>query len=241
MFSEAGAIDRTYAVTGVLALALVVSAVVMFRAGHSQRKAVVQAVALVEQPPPPPAPPPAEERLFETASESIDVSQYSRDTPLLDQGPAMIDSSLGVDEVGAGEGDAFGLRAKPGGRELLLTGDDQPRGGGGPPPPPFFDYAMRLEQGLKADLNRIETLRRREYVVSLALWISRGGRLERVRIDSSTGDERTDREIREALMVSQLQVEPPPEGMPQPVRLRVTARGAIRGESRTVAGARSQP
>src|SRR5690242_976193 len=82
------------------------------------KQKVVQEIRLVRPPPPPPdepppPPPPPEEK--------VDIPDPSKPdpTPSNDAPPA---EQLGLDAEGTAGGDAFGLAARKGGRELVGTG-----------------------------------------------------------------------------------------------------------------------
>jgi protein TonB len=87
-------------------------------------------------------------------------------------------------------------------------------------------FADRLQRHLSAELNRNRKLRERDYRVQVRLWLERDGSIQKAELAQSTGDAALDELLRQALLEARAMSEAPPENMPQPIRIRVTARGA---------------
>ena len=87
-------------------------------------------------------------------------------------------------------------------------------------------YADRLQRHLQAELNRRKKLRESDYRVTVKVWIGRDGAVRRAELAQSTGTAALDDLLRQALTEVAAMPEAPPENMPQPLRIRVTARGA---------------
>jgi len=87
-------------------------------------------------------------------------------------------------------------------------------------------FAGRLQRHIQDELNRHRKLREADYRVVLRLWLRRDGSVERAELASGTGSEALDQQIRDAVLQIGAMREAPPENLPQPMRVRVTARGA---------------
>jgi protein TonB len=173
-----------------------------------QLKPVVQQVRLIRPPPPPPEvePPPPE-------VEQVDVPEP--ETP--DDAPADLPPAselLGLDAEGVAGADGFGLVGNKGGRDLLASGS------GGR----FAWYSGVLKEDLLAFLSDYKELRARRYDVQLKLWLADDGSVNRVDLQTSTGDEELDRELRMRLASLDRVTEAPPDDLPQPIRLRIVSR-----------------
>ncbi len=177
-------------------------------------KQMVQQISLV-QPPPPPPPPKVEKPPEPEMQEEVEVpepEEVPEELPELvnDEPPA--GDLLGLDAEGGAGGDAFGLIGRKGGRGLLSDGSR------------FGWYAGIIKEDIIDALSAAPGVRERGYSVVVKVWIDRSGRLERFQLLSSTGDRETDESLRIAFSSLARLSEPPPEDMPQPVKLRVTSR-----------------
>ncbi|MEW6678650.1 MAG: TonB C-terminal domain-containing protein [Pseudomonadota bacterium] len=189
------------------------------RDGQVEVDRFTQRVRLVELPPPPPPkkielPPPEVMVKEEDKSEPPDPADTIDDQQTMDD-------RLGVDAEGAGAGDAFGLAAKKGGKDLLATAKIGGDGGQG-----FRYYATQIERFLERALAGDMQLRRGSYSAIVWLWVGPSGSLERYELTGSSGDAVIDARLREALAALRDLGLPPPRDMPQPVRLRVSSREA---------------
>lgn len=174
---------------------------------------VVQQVNIIRPPPPPPEPePPPPQIEKEQLPEPEPEEQASTDEP-----PA--GELLGLDADGVAGGDAFGLAALKGGRDLLKADEEQER---------YRWYARVLTQEINEQvfdqLSGIRDLRRNRYSLLVRIWLARDGRVERFKLASSTGDDDLDRNLVAALESLDRVSEAPPDGLPQPVRLRIVSR-----------------
>jgi protein TonB len=171
-------------------------------------KQVIQEVRLIRPPPPPetaPPPPPPEEKV-----DDIKEPEQTPDTPS-DQPPA--GTLLGLDSEGVAGGDGFGLAARRGGRDLLASGGDR-----------FAWYAGMLKQDLLTLLGENRDIRARSYSVNVRLWLDGKGAVTRVALASSTGDRALDQQLSTLLAGMDRVAEAPPDGLPQPVQIRIVSR-----------------
>jgi protein TonB len=174
-------------------------------------KKIVQQVNIIRAPPPPEPEPPPPEIEEEKLPEPEPEEAADADEPP----PGDL---LGLDAEGVAGGDAFGLAALKGGRDLL-SADDQER---------FSWYARVMTQEINDQvldrLSAIQELRRQRYSLLVRIWVAKDGRVERFRLTDSTGDSDLDRNLVAALESFQRVSEAPPDGLPQPVRLRIVSR-----------------
>jgi protein TonB len=85
-------------------------------------------------------------------------------------------------------------------------------------------YAHAATKALNEFLVRDKDVKRLDYKVRVALWLNPVGSLQRVELVGSTGDEQTDQALRTALGRFPGIGNPPPAGLPQPMRLLVSNR-----------------
>jgi periplasmic protein TonB len=125
---------------------------------------------------------------------------------------------LGVDAAGSGSGDSFGLVGKPGGSDLIGgTG-----GGGGDR---FAWYGALLRERITDAILRDEKLRKaQDYQRVISVWVSASGAVTRVELVGAAQFPELDEALRNVLRGLPALREGAPGDMPQPIRLRVSAR-----------------
>lgn len=182
------------------------------------RKKPAQVMLLPTPAPPPPPPPPKEERKPDPPKaedkpvpvEPPPQAPPQENEPLKMEGPA----GDGLSPFAAGPV----TRDYSGGP----TGSGS-SSGGGRAAYALFTHAM--QRSLQEQLNRDRRIKRRDYRIDVRVWLAPAGGIERVELADSTGDTDLDQALVAALRAASLR-EPPPAGLPQPVRLRVANRGA---------------
>lgn len=90
----------------------------------------------------------------------------------------------------------------------------------------FAFYTNHLQRYLQEELAKNKRLRATDYRVMVRVWLARDGGVQRVELAGSSGDAEVDAAVRSALGAIAAVKEPPPENMPQPVKLRISNRGA---------------
>lgn len=189
-------------VTAVVCVLLGIVVTLMMVIGDKPPPAPVRIQQVSLLPPPPPIEkPPEPEVKKETPMDQVDAPKDSPDN-------AAAGNDLGVDADGNGA-DNFGLKAIKGGHGLLDGG-------------PFGKYSAALRSDVRDWIARDKRLRRERYAAVLRLWIAGSGRIDRIELTGSTGNSDIDRRLRTMLasLVGKVR-EPPPQEMPQPVRLAV--------------------
>jgi protein TonB len=128
---------------------------------------------------------------------------------------------LGLDAEGSGNGDAFGLAAKKGGRDITTIG-----GGTGNARAQFAWFTGMVQTLLQDQFQKNDKLRRADYRAVVKVWFAHDGSVERFELAGSSGNAEIDQNLKLSLRDMPRLKQPPPEDMPQPVKLRVTSRGA---------------
>lgn len=85
-------------------------------------------------------------------------------------------------------------------------------------------YASSITRALNDYLARERELKQRDFRVPVSVWLEPDGRIQRVELLGSTGDDGTDQTLRSALTRFPGTGTPLPERMPQPMRLQVSNR-----------------
>lgn len=174
------------------------------------KQPLVQQISIIVPPPPPPPPPKLEE--------PEPVEELEIETP--EQEPVADDSSeeapgeeLGLDADGVAGSDAFGLKARKGGRGLLGNGD------------PFAWYAGVLQRDLQAALSNDDAVRKLgDYAVIVSISLSPDGFVQEPRLLSGSNNPELDDALRRVLSSGVRLSRQPPEELPQPIRLRISSR-----------------
>jgi periplasmic protein TonB len=176
-------------------------------------KKVVQEIHIIRPPPPPPdqpppPPPPPEEKV------SVPDPQNKPDpTPTNEPPPS---EHLGLDAEGTAGGDAFGLVGNQGGRDLIGGG-----GGGNA----YAWCAGQLKNEIVDSLQTETGARSGNYSVTVRVWV-RGGAIDRVHIEQSSGDRRTDHVLETAISSRNNRLpDACPVDMPQSITFRIQSRG----------------
>lgn len=185
--------------------------------GPAKRRVVN--ITLVAPPPPPPPPPPPEVKPPEPEVQE-EVKVPEPEAPQAEEAPPIGDQ-LGLDADASGSGDGFGLAAKKGGTDITRLG--------GPPGGDRAQYTWftaLVQSHLQGYLHENSGLRKADYRVVLRVWFGRDGRVERYELASSSGNPDVDRNLRLAMDAIPPMRQLPPADLPQPIKLRVTSRGA---------------
>ena len=213
---------------GVVAIALGIAVAIglviwwVFIQMHSMGKPLkrsVQEIALVKPPPPPPPPPPKVEppKVDQPKMDVPDKMDTPKDAPP-DKSPAPPPGAdLGVDANGTGAGDSFGLVGKKGAAGLI--------GGGGGGGNRFGWYGALIKDRIQETLQKDKKVREASDLrIIVNVWVGATGSITRVELLSSSGNEDVDTAIKVALKSLPPLREGAPADMPQPVKLKISAR-----------------
>ena len=179
-----------------------------------------QVIAVLRQQPPPPPPKP-KENPPEMKKEEIKLPEPEPTPKTSDEPPPA--ENLGVDAAGSGAGDSFGLEGRKGGRDITTIGETG-NGGGGRAKFAFFTNMVQAH--LQEELSRNKKLRSADYKAIVRIWFGVNGKVNRAELVGTTGNAEVDSTLTTALAeISPLSAAPPSD-MPQPLKLRLTSRGA---------------
>ncbi|ANE55439.1 TonB C-terminal domain-containing protein [Methylomonas sp. DH-1] len=185
-----------------------------------QTKKQVQQITMIQPPPPPPPPPeqapPPPEEIKEEKIEEPEPEPEPEPSPEPDEAPPAED--LGVDADGTAGSDGFGLQARKGGRSIL-------GGGGGNA---ILWYGGQIQRQVETGLQNLladTPAAQAGYSVILEIWVGPDGRISRSELAGGSGKADIDQALRAALPRLRASVgRPPPESMPQPIRIRLSSR-----------------
>lgn len=171
----------------------------------------------------PPPPPPPEQQPMEQPEPEMQEVEPVPEEPQMDEPPPEPDSSaeppppgpLALDAAGEGAPDGFALGGKPGGQGVL--------GGGGGGGSPYGWYAALMKGRIQKALQEKDELFGKRYQVAVQVWMTPQGRIQRVELVNSTGQRKLDNLLRQVLMDMPVPKETPPDGMPEPVVIQVSA------------------
>jgi periplasmic protein TonB len=218
-YEERGFLQRYGFALGIGAVALLGVGMVILQSSHGgkapPRRApeVVMVRPLPPPPPPPPKPPEPPKEIVEKMIEQapLDEPEEKPDDSPKDAAPPAVTTNL----TGPGN-DGFGLAAGRGGP--LMSG-----GGANGTRSRFGWYAGQVQRAFQDALSRNRVTSRSDFELRARVWADVSGRVTRVKLESSAGDAAVDQAIVEALTGLQMQ-DPPPNDMPMPIVLRLTAR-----------------
>jgi len=185
--------------------------------GPPPRKA--QEMVMIKPPPPPPAPPPPPPPPQEAPRQ-----QMMEQTPVDDQevkpdeAPSNPSPNLGTNITGNGPADGFGLSGNKGG---FLGGGGN---GGKTNRSKFGWYANLVIKAFSDALSQNPRTRNASFNVRVRIWSDAGGRVTRAKLADSTGDVALDETISNEVLHGFQLKEPPPDGMPMPIVMRLVAR-----------------
>jgi TonB family protein len=165
-------------------------------------------------PPPPPPPPPPQQKLEQKMIEQTPIENEEQKP---DEAPAPAAASLGTNIQGSGGPDAFGLSGN--GRGTVL--------GGGPARATASRwgwYAGHVQSSISDALRKNPRTREASFRVEVRVWADLTGRITRATLGESTGNAALDEAIKADVLTGLQLPEPPPDGMPMPIVMRLTAR-----------------
>ena len=216
---------RWRSVVGGLSIVLAVVALVWWvvsvisKPGEVKKKRAVQEIALLKPPPPPPPPkvePPKVVPPKETIQEKVDVPKPDQQPDKPPDAPPP-GPDLGVDAKGSGSGDSFGLVGKKGGSDLI--------GGGGTGGNRFAWYGALMKERILEAVFKDKKLREAsDYRINVNVWVSATGAVTRVELAAPSDNPELDSAVKAALFNLPPLREGAPVDMPQPIKLRISAR-----------------
>ena len=198
---------------------------VMSKPEEKVKRRSVQSIELLKPPPPPPPPPktPPPPPPPPQQQEKIDVPKPEAPPEAPSQAPPP-GPDLGVDAAGSGSGDGFGLVGKPGGSDLI-GGSGAGGGSGGGGGDRFAWYGALVKERITDAIYNDKRLRAAaDYQRNVNVWVNASGAITRVELVGQGESPALDEALRQALRSAGAVREGAPSDMPQPIRLRVSAR-----------------
>lgn len=186
------------------------------------RERRMQTVKLLPDTPPPPPPKPEEKR-----PDPPKPDKPQAQVP--DTKPEPVQQAALKSDEAAGTGPGNGLVAGSVTQDYTdqKIGDKPQIGGSGNDATARLaatSFANTTTRALNEFLARERELKRGDFRAQVNLWVTASGTVERAELVGSTGDGSLDRALREALQRFPGAAVPPPQALPQPLRLQVTNR-----------------
>ncbi|WP_084226675.1 TonB C-terminal domain-containing protein [Nitrosospira sp. NpAV] len=179
--------------------------------GNTSPKKTPTTIKILPDTPPPPPPPPPKEPPKEQPKEMKVEQPKPQEAP---QPPA---ESLKM-EGAAGDGPSpfqAGTVTNEYQGGTTIGGKDR-----------FAWFTGLLKDRIESALAKDKDLAKGDYRLVVKVWITGNGKIERFELEGSSGNTQIDGLIKAALNNIASLSEPPPESMPQPVKLRITSRSA---------------
>lgn len=181
---------------------------------------VVTVMPVLPPPPPKPTPPPTPPPPDQPEPPKPDEPKFVEETKPAEAPPPEPDAPapMGSNIQGDGAPDAFGLVGKGGG--AMIGG----RGKGGTGNASKFGwYAGRVQNSVSSALKSHKLTRSARLGIKARIWVDGTGRVTRATLEGSSGDPKIDAAIRDEILTGISLPEPPPEGMPMPIVMRINA------------------
>jgi len=211
---------RTGVAVGAIVLVLVIIGVIVKVAMGSKtpppRK--IEPIMAIKLPPPPPTPPPTPppptpppEPPKEKMIEQEPVKEEPKPEPKAPEPPA-----LGSAIKGSGD-DGFGLSGNG-------SGFGNGSGIGGGSRSKWGWYASAVQSSVMSALRGHKLVRTAEMTVTVRVWVDSTGRVVRSTLSGSSGRADVDSALKNEVLTGLQLQSAPPEGMPMPIVMRITAK-----------------
>jgi TonB family protein len=124
---------------------------------------------------------------------------------------------MGSNIQGDGPND-FGLQGRGGGGMIGGKGI-----GGGGSGSRFGWYAGRVQNAVASAVRTHKATRSARMSIKARIWVDPAGRVTRAALEGSSGDPAIDRALQSEILTGLTLSDPPPEGMPMPIVMRINA------------------
>lgn len=213
--SKANAVWLVVGVMVFLALAYGVYSLISSKPGP--KKPPVTTVKLLPDTPPPPPPPPKEPPKEQPKEEPKEIKVEQ---------PKPIDAPPEPQNLKM-EGDAGDAPSAFGAGKVSSDyngGDVGVKIGGSKGLSAYAFYTNKIKSSIEEAIATEKDLEKEQYKLVVELWLAKDGRVEKIELINGTGDGKKDALLQKALQTLKRISEPPPDDMPQPVKLRITAK-----------------
>ena len=207
---------RIKMIVAALVVAIPVSFFVFSPKEGQKKKSTVNIVNIIPPLPPPPPPPPPKEQPPEpeTAKEEKFVPEEApKPEPV-----AQAEAPMGTNLQGDGP-NAFGLGV--GGNGSMIGGRGIGSGGGGGSK--YGAYASQVQSRVGDALRTHKKTRSASLNIKVRIWLDSTGRVTRSTISGTSGKAEIDTAIRDEILTGLQLQSPPPDGMPMPIVMRLSA------------------
>jgi len=184
-----------------------------------------QRMVMIDLPPPAPLPPPPTPQSQKTPPPPMENEQKMIEQEPVnameskpDETPVNDSPVLGTSIQGDGPPDGFGLRGGNsfgGGTGKAASRGQASRWGW---------YAIQVQSSISQALQNNTQTRTSDFRSVVQIWSDKNGRIKRARLSGTTGNIALDNAITNEILAGLVLQEPPPDGMPMPIVLRLTAR-----------------
>ncbi|MEX1117958.1 MAG: TonB family protein [Terrimicrobiaceae bacterium] len=190
-----------------------------------KRTASVSMVNIMPPPPPTPPPPtppptpppeqPQDQEIDQDQPEFVEETQPEA-APQPDSPPEEA-APLGTNIEGDGS-DGFGLQGKGGGGMIGGLGTGNRQGG-----TKFGFYAGQVQTRVAQAMRSNKRTRSATLNLKVRIWVDSSGRVTRANLEGSSGNAAVDRAITDEVLSGLQLSQPPPEDMPMPIVMRISA------------------
>lgn len=187
---------------------------------HAPHKKPVTNIKILPDTPPPPPPPPKESPREQPKEQPKEMKV---EPPKPQEAPPVPAEALKM-EGAAGDGSSPFAAGTV--NNDYKGGDVGTKIGGRKSAYQFAFYTDQIKTLIEETLAKDKQLANGQYRVVIRIWLKPDGRIEKIELGSSSGDAATDELIKAVLATMPPLSERPPEDMPQPVKLRITAKNA---------------
>jgi len=175
-------------------------------------------VMIKPPPPPPPTPPPPPPPPHEAPKqEMMEQTPVDAEESKPEEAPSDPSPNLGTNLVGNGPNE-FGMTTNKGG--FFGGGSNSGRVNRSQ----FGWYANQVIKSFSEALSSNPRTQAASFNIQVKIWADAVGRVGRAKLVESTGDSSLDTVIRNQILTGFQLKEPPPDGMPMPIVMRLTAR-----------------
>jgi periplasmic protein TonB len=187
----------------------------LFSGGQPHKKQITTVKLLPDTPPPPPPPPPKEPPK-ETPKEQPKETPKEPEPKPAETPPAETLKMEGAAGDGPSPFQSGAVNNEYKGGAVATIGSD-----GGVK---FRWYAGLVKTQIERAIERDKKLTQGQYKIVVSVWLKPNGQFERLSVDQSDTTPEIEQGIREALNDLPAMQESPPESMPMPIRLRISAK-----------------
>jgi len=217
---ERGFFQRFGFALGIVGIGAVVAVIFvgqgLFKHAPMPHRAPAVTLVKIFTPPPPPPPPPPEQKIAPEKMTAQPMLEQPEEKPQEQAAPPP--NEVGTNIKGAGGGDAFGLSGN--GNAGFVVGSRTAAGNASR----WGWYASEVQTTISDALRRNPRTRAADFRVVVRVWPDVTGRITRAQLAASTGDAAIDAALRDEVLRGLQLRDAPPDGLPLPVVVRLTAR-----------------